>query len=144
MAAQKSYRDLEIWNLGMELAERIYQATQEFPKSETYGLAGQLRRAAVSVSANIAEGYGRGSKANLAHFVRIARGSLSEVETLVELALRIGYLSEESRTELLKLTDPLGRKTYMFIKSLDVPVVKETAAVYGDIGDTVEIDSVLG
>jgi four helix bundle protein len=138
MAERRSYRDLEIWQIGMDLAERIYQVTRDFPSQEVYGLTGQLRRAAASVPVNIAEGYGRGSKAALANFVRISRGSLSEVETLIELARRLGYVSEETQSELLKLTDPLGRKTYMFIKSLDVPVVKETAAVYGVSEDPID------
>ena len=140
MAEKRAYRDLEIWKLGMDLAEQVYIVTRDFPKHETYGLTSQLRRASASVPANIAEGFGRGSKPSLANYVRIARGSLSEVETLLELAGRLDYLTEEKLEELHTLTDPLGRKTYMFIKSLNQPVAKELAVVYGEFVSTDDLD----
>ncbi|HXH62366.1 MAG TPA: four helix bundle protein [Fimbriimonadaceae bacterium] len=139
MAEEQAYRDLEIWRLGMDLVERVYVATREFPKHETYGLSSQLRRAASSVPANIAEGYGRGTRAALANSVRTARGSLAEVETFLELACRLGYLSKDQLDELNGLADSLGRKTYMFIKSLGQPAVKETAAVYGELADELDL-----
>ncbi|MCD6680440.1 MAG: four helix bundle protein [Burkholderiaceae bacterium] len=74
--------------------ERIYRITRDFPSSELYGLTGQLRRAAVSVPSNIAEGYGRGSTRELLRFLAISAGSLNELDTLVELAQRLGYLNE--------------------------------------------------
>src|SRR4051812_16927011 len=90
-----NHRDLEIWQLGMDLVVQVYQLTLGFPDDERFGLVSQLRRAAVSVPTNIAEGWGRNSQANLANFVRIARGSLSEVDTLVELAKRLEIISHD-------------------------------------------------
>ena len=97
MSAIKSYRELEICQLSMELAEDIYKALKSFPREELYGLADQIRRAAVSVPSNIAEGFGRDSNADFAHFISIAKGSLFEVSTQLELASRLGYLSSETK-----------------------------------------------
>ena len=87
----KSYRDLDVWRLGMDLAEAVYQCTSSFPKHELFGLTAQMRRAAVSIPSNIAEGRARSSTKELLHFLAIARGSLAELETQFELALRLGY-----------------------------------------------------
>jgi four helix bundle protein len=90
----RSYRDLRVWQMGMDLAEHCYLVTQGFPQAEVYGLTSQLRRAAVSVPANIAEGYGREYRKEYIHFLRVAQGSLKELETHLILASRIGYLPE--------------------------------------------------
>lgn len=86
MAAIKSYRDLEVWQKAMLLAESCYRWTEEFPKREIYGLASQLRRAAVSIASNIAEGNSRRSRQAYLNHLSITLGSQSEVETQVELA----------------------------------------------------------
>jgi four helix bundle protein len=87
----KSFRDLDAWRLGLELAEKIYECTGSFPKSELFGLTSQMRRAAVSVPSNIAEGRTRSSTKEFLQFISIARGSLAELVTQLELAKRLGY-----------------------------------------------------
>jgi len=85
-----SYQDLEVWKKAMGLVTEIYKNTQTFPKEERYGLTNQLRRASVSVPANIAEGWGRGTTKEYMQFLRIARGSLLEVETLMTISHNLG------------------------------------------------------
>lgn len=126
-----SHRDLEIWQLGMNLAEKIYIVTAIFPGEEQFGLTSQMRRAAVSIPSNIAEGWGRGSKANLANFVRIARGSHCELDTLLELARRLGLISNETFNEVDNQMALAGRKMYAFLKSVEGSVVKEQRKPYG-------------
>jgi four helix bundle protein len=87
----KSFRDLEVWRIGLDLVETIYRCTAEFPKSEVYGLTAQMRRAAVSIPSNIAEGQARTSSKEFLHFLSFALGSLAELETQLELAARLRY-----------------------------------------------------
>ena len=89
---KRGHRSLKAWQQAMELVTDIYTATSLFPAQEQYGLTSQMRRAAVSVSANIAEGFARNGDKELLHFLSIAAGSLSELDTLVELAARLAYL----------------------------------------------------
>ena len=91
---KRSHRNLQAWQQAMDLVTAIYRTTANFPKDEQYGMSSQLRRAAVSVPANIAEGFARNGSKELLHFLGIAAGSLSELDTLVELAARLGYLTE--------------------------------------------------
>lgn len=77
----RSYRDLRVWQVGLDIAEACYRLTRAFPREEMFSLTAQIRRASSSIPANIAEGYGRGSRNEYAHFLRIAQGSLKEVET---------------------------------------------------------------
>jgi four helix bundle protein len=93
----------------MQFVTDIYRVTSTFPRSEVYGLTNQVRRAAVSVPSNIAEGCGRSSKKEFAHFLCNARGSLLEVETQLEIAKNLGYLPEQSASELLSKTNEIGR-----------------------------------
>jgi four helix bundle protein len=86
-----SYQDLIVWRKSVELSARIYKLTERFPADERYGLVAQLRRAAVSVSANIAEGWGRGSRAELRNRLMVSRGSLHETESDLVVAERLGY-----------------------------------------------------
>lgn len=90
----RSYRDLEVWKRSMDLVVSIYNITGEFPQSELYGLTSQLRRSAVSIPSNIAEGSSRNSTKEFIQFLHISNGSLSEVETQLELALRLNYIKE--------------------------------------------------
>jgi four helix bundle protein len=101
MARPKSYRDLIVWQKAMELARQIYLLSQGLPKNEAYGLLTQMRRAAVSVPSNIAEGHGRLTDSQFRHFLGNARGSLYEVQTQVELAGNLGYFDENSIRELM-------------------------------------------
>src|SRR5271157_1072670 len=105
----KSYRDLVAWQKAMDLVTAVYQITASFPKEELYGLTSQLRRAAVSVPSNIAEGQGRKSKPEFRHFLHNAAGSLMEVETQVTIATVLGYLRQDKEAELLSRTNELGR-----------------------------------
>ena len=94
MARPKNYRDLIVWQKAMAMANRTYALTQGLPKSEAYGLLSQIRRAAVSVPSNIAEGHGRFTDAQFRYFFGNARGSLSELQTQLELAGDLGYLDK--------------------------------------------------
>ena len=105
----KGHRDLLVWQKAMQFVTDIYHDTESFPKSEIYGLTNQLRRAAVSVPSNIAEGHGRRSKKEFHHFVSQARGSLLEVETQLEIARNLGYLSVERSGQLLEKASEIAR-----------------------------------
>ena len=104
-----SYRDLIAWQKAMDLVEEIYKATREFPKDELYGLTSQLRRAAVSVPSNIAEGQGRMTPGEFKQFLGHARGSLLETETQILLAGRLHYIPQDEMSLLLKLSGEVGR-----------------------------------
>ena len=88
------HRQLESWQAAIRLVEALYLATTRFPRSELYGLTAQIRRSAISVPANIAEGAGSGSRANYTRSLRIARGSLAELETHIVVAARVGYFPQ--------------------------------------------------
>ena len=105
----QGYRDLVIWQRAMGLAEATYRITRSFPRDERFGLTSQARRAAVSVAANIAEGYGRGTRPAYISFVRIAQRSLKELETHLMLAERIGLCAKGSTADLLAEADEIGR-----------------------------------
>lgn len=104
-----TYEDLKAWQSAMELVTVIYQATEQFPPTELYGLSSQLRRAAVSIPSNIAEGKGRFSDRDLARFLGQARGSLCEVETQLQIAQRLGYLTAARLKYLRERTAETGR-----------------------------------
>jgi four helix bundle protein len=105
----KDYRGLFAWQRGMDLVEAVYQLTDHWPRTEQFGLIDQLRRAAVSVPSNIAEGQGRNSPADFARFLAIAHGSLREVETQLLIAERLGYPSKEAIDGALSLSAETGR-----------------------------------
>ena len=95
-----TYRDLLVWQKAKALAVEIYRATERFPKNEIFGLTSQMRRAAVSVASNIAEGQGRGSKPDFVKFLCVARGSLLELETQLEIALELGMGNPDELSKL--------------------------------------------
>jgi four helix bundle protein len=105
----RPHENLEAWTKSIDLVVEIYKATERFPKEEKYSLTSQLRRAAVSVPANIAEGAGRYSAKEFAHFVSNAQGSASELETELIIAYRLGYLSETLFSQLITSLDRIGR-----------------------------------
>jgi four helix bundle protein len=107
--AVKSYRDLVAWQKAMDTVELVYRASERFPKSEMYGLASQIRRAAVSIPSNIAEGQGRRGTKDFVKFLSIAYGSLLEVETQAQISERLGYLSHGDCDRLLDATAEVGR-----------------------------------
>ena len=114
----RSYRDLRVWQEGMSIAESCYRLTQVFPKSELFGMTSQIRRAAASVPANIAEGHGRETTGEFVQFLRVAQGSLKELETHLMLATRVGLLAQEKGDALLVKTDELGRMLHSLIRTL--------------------------
>lgn len=103
------YRDLVVWQKAMAWVEQVYRIVQDFPAGERYELSAQLRRSAVSVPSNIAEGWGRGSKAEYRQFLRYARGSLFEAQTQIELASRLGFVTETAATQALGDSDEISR-----------------------------------
>jgi four helix bundle protein len=117
MAEIRDYRDLRAWQLAMDAVPAIYRVANQLPDEETFGLGSQLRRAAVSIPANISEGHARGQTREFLRFACIARGSLAELETLLELSRRLGYAQsqpapplDELRRSLYGLTSALRRK----------------------------------
>jgi len=117
--SQKSYKDLIAWQKGMELVSLIYDATEKFPSHEQFGLRSQLRRAAVSVPSNVAEGKAHYSNRDFVRFLRHARGSLAEIETQVLIAQQRQYLTSESAAKLSQKIDELGRILSGLINSLN-------------------------
>jgi four helix bundle protein len=105
----QSYRQLEVWQLGMELAEMCYQVAKSFPREELFGMTSQIRRAAASIPANIAEGQGRDHTKEFLNHLSIARGSLMELETHLMLSQRVGLLPKADLEKLLVLTDRISR-----------------------------------
>jgi four helix bundle protein len=105
----QSYKQLIAWRKSMELVIEIYRVTRTFPQQETYGLVSQLRRAAVSVPSNIAEGQARYSRREFYRFLTMARGSLAEIETQITIARVLAYVSHETARSLLESTEELGR-----------------------------------
>lgn len=105
----QNYENLDVWKKGIALASFVYRLTREFPRDELYGLTSQIRRASVSISSNIAEGAGRGTKKDFLRFVMIALGSLNEVESQLHISRQLGYLKEHSFQEALRQTQDLGK-----------------------------------
>ena len=116
-----SYRDLKAWQKGMDLVFRIYEVTRRFPKDELYGLTSQLRRAAVSIPSNIAEGKGRSTDREFALYLSHARGSAHEVETQILIARHLGYLTKSEAEELSALSGELARILSGLIRSFKPP-----------------------
>jgi len=102
-------KELVAWQVAMDLTEAVYRHSRSFPKDETFGLRLQVRRSAVSVASNIAEGHGRINRADFARFATIARGSLKEAETQILIAERLGYLRRGEMDVLLALTTRLNK-----------------------------------
>ena len=107
--AIKSYQDLNVWQLSMDLVIESYKLTQRFPAAEQYGLVSQIRRSAVSIPSNIAEGNGRQHLGDYLRFLSIANGSLKELETLMLIATRLAYVSATKVESSLQTADQVGR-----------------------------------
>ena len=108
MAQSNGHRDLIVWQEALRLAEAVYRVTAKFPKEELFGITAQMRRSAVSIPCNVAEGAGRNSRKELAQFVGIASGSRAELETQLELAYRLGYL-DRRETEIREALERVGK-----------------------------------
>jgi four helix bundle protein len=117
--AEFGYEKLDVWKYGMDLVTEIYRVTKSFPSDERFGLTSQLRRASISIPANIAEGYGRGTKPAFANFARIAQGSLFELRTELEAAARIEAATREELSHAIGLAGRLSRMLDGFVRSLD-------------------------
>lgn len=140
-AQGNSFRDLRVWQQAVDLSVAVYEATRAFPKEEVFGLVNQMRRAAVSVPSNIAEGYGRCSPGELKRFLLIARGSLAELSTQIEIARRLELLTHQDHPELFARMDDVARLLNGFIRSVQSQTgtgIREDQASYGEPCDPVD------
>ena len=119
---KKPHRNLIAWQKGMDLVLEVYKLTQNFPERELYGLISQLRRAALSVPSNIAEGAADRTQAQFSHFLSTALGSLNEIDTQLELSFRLGYLSEYEYNKISAWLDECLAVTYGLRKSIVIKV----------------------
>ena len=115
----ESFKDLIVWQKGIELVNEIYKVTKPFPKEEMYGLTSQIRRAAISIPANIAEGWGRGTTKNYIQFLEISRGSLFELNTLIIISYNQEYLNREICDEIEDKLNETGRMLNTLITTLE-------------------------
>lgn len=106
----KSYRDLDVWQSGMDFATECYRLSRSMPKTEEFRITSQLLRSAASVPANVAEGWMRSSRKDYARFVSVARGSLAEAETFLLLSVRTGLIPEAESVSAMRIADKLGRQ----------------------------------
>ena len=114
----RSYRDRIVWKKAIDLVAEIYRCTRSFPREETYGLVSQLRRAAVSVPSNVAEGHARVSTGEFRQFLGHALGSVVEIETQPVIAERLSYLPARSANDLFRRTDEIGKMLNSLLRSL--------------------------
>jgi four helix bundle protein len=117
-----TFRDLRVWQEAMELTVQVYKSTAVFPRAETYGLAQQMQRAAVSVPSNIAEGKGHRSNKEFVHFLLHARGSLWELQTQILLSEQLAYISKEQGSRLFTTAENVSRALNGLITSMSVKV----------------------
>jgi four helix bundle protein len=115
----QSHRDLKVWQKSMALVVECYKATDSLPKSELYGLTSQIRRAAVSVASNIAEGKGRRNTGSYIHSLDMAYGSLMEVDTQIDIAARLGFIAESVRDAIHAQTNEVGKMLNGLLNALE-------------------------
>ena len=120
MAIITHFRQLEIWQDAMDLCEDIYHCTEAFPKHEQFTLSSQMRRAAISVPSNIAEGFARRHGKEFKHFISIALGSLGELETQLLLSVRLKYVLSETSDQLIEKMERLAKRTSCFYRGIRV------------------------
>lgn len=113
-------QDLDVWKLGIELVKGVYQATSKFPSSELYGLSAQMRRAAVSIPSNVAEGFRRRHPKEFRQYLNITRGSLGELETQTIIAIELAYLTRTDSEPLLEIIDHISRMVSNLLKCIHV------------------------
>ncbi len=114
----RTYRDLDIWNAGIKLVKNIYELTETFPKHEIYGLVSQMRRAAVSIPSNIAEGFRRYHNKEYRQFLYISLGSCAELETQITIVKELNYIHKDKEIVLLESLDHICRMISNLIKKL--------------------------
>ncbi len=117
----KSYRDLIVWQKAIAAVTEIYRLTEKFPRQETYGLASQMQRAAISIPSNIAEGTSRSTKKDFLQFLHIAMGSATELETQLVIACNLGYLSEKEIAQISEALSEICKMLHGLIKKLRLP-----------------------
>jgi four helix bundle protein len=117
----KSFRDLKIWHKGIDMVKDIYQETRDFPKEEIYGLTSQIRRAAISIPSDIAEGHIRQYRAEFKQFLSVALGSLAELETQIMISKELNYISTEKTKNSIDKMSSLGKMIRSLIKELTNP-----------------------
>jgi four helix bundle protein len=123
----KSFRDLRVWQIGIELVRIVYELTSRFPRNEVYGLASQMQRATVSVPSNIAEGHARESTKEYLQHLSIAQASLAELETQVEIAKQINYISEADSSQMIERISSLGRQLFALRNALTNPKARSVS-----------------
>ena len=114
----RDYRDLRVWNAAVDLAVDVFETTRGFPQEEKFGAVAQMRRSANSIAANIAEGFGREQTGSYIHFLRIAQGSLKELETHAVIATRVKMLDPLAAERLLSQTTSIGKMLRAYIRAL--------------------------
>ncbi|MFM7106720.1 MAG: four helix bundle protein [Flavobacteriales bacterium] len=115
----KSYRDLMVWQISIDLVTDIYKLTQFFPPEERYGLVNQMRRSAVSIPCNIAEGKARRSSAGLLYFVKIAQGSIAELQTQIEIAQRLQYTEHSQIKSIWQKTESISKMLFVLSRKIE-------------------------
>ena len=116
-----SYKDLKVWEKSVSLAIEVYRITEHFPKEEIYGLTSQMRRAAVSIPSNIAEGRNRGTRKDFCNFLRIALGSCAELSTQIEIAKKLPKTSELNYVDIESILTEIMKMLYTIVKKLNIP-----------------------
>lgn len=119
MGQVNSYKDLQVWQKSMEIVIAVYSESKMFPANEQYGLVSQMRRSAISIPANIAEGYGRNSSKSYAGFLKITRGSLYELETELLIAEKLNYIQSENKLSLFTSIEEVGKMLNSLIKKIE-------------------------
>jgi four helix bundle protein len=122
----RNFRDLRVWQMGMDLVESVYGLTESFPGHERYGLASQLQRAVVSVPSNIAEGQARHHLKEYLNHLSIAQASLAEVDTQLEIAVRLKYIPRDKSADIRDHLDSLGKQIRALRRSLSMPLLPNT------------------
>lgn len=123
----RSFRDLRVWQAGIDLVKNVYELTSGFPRNEVYGLASQMQRAAVSVPSNIAEGHARESTKEYLQHISIAQASLAELETQVEIAKQLNYVTEVDASQLIEKVSSLGRQLFALRNALTNPKARSAS-----------------
>ena len=114
----KNYKDLQVWQKAFNLCSHVYQSTKQFPQDEVFGLTSQIRRAAVSIPSNIAEGHGRSNNKEFSDFLRISIGSCNELETQILLSEKLKYIDEKTSTTLQNECTEIAKMLHGLIKKL--------------------------
>jgi len=115
----KSHKDLDVWKKSIDLSVEVYRLSESFPKEEMYGITSQMRRASVSIASNIAEGAARRTDKDFIHFLHMALGSASELDTQIEIMIKVGYADSIAMKELQKSNGVISKMLYGLIRSIE-------------------------